>query len=90
MTDQQPQPQQQSNNVAALSKMLANLNWPTVALIVLTGGANVLTTSHQTGLNRDEIDRALKQVRDLHDAIEDTDKRQRDALAILQELRSRK
>ena len=41
---------------------LKNLNWPTVILIVLTGGGNWLTANHNAGTNRQEIEAALDHI----------------------------
>ena len=74
---EQPQPPVRGNGID-----LKTLNWPTVILILVTGGGNWLTTVG----NRNQIDytrdRVFKQVQDLHDAIEEFEKRQKEILLV--------
>jgi hypothetical protein len=47
-----------------------SLNWPTVVLVLLSGGANIFVVERgNIGIasNREEIDRSLRQIRELHD-----------------------
>jgi|SRR5215467_2901548 len=71
---------QQASNGEKLAKVLHNLNWPTVALIALTGGGNWL----QSLQNRNDLDytreKVFRQVQDLHDGLSDFEKRQRHML----------
>jgi uncharacterized protein YllA (UPF0747 family) len=50
---------------------LKNLNWPTVILILITGGGNFLATQNNSGQRQYQIDRAIEQIRELHDALDD-------------------
>ena len=78
--------QQQSApiNGEKLANLVKNLNWPTVALIALTGGGNWLATLQ----NRSEIDysrdRVFRQVQDLHDALGEFEKRQKTLLEAIE------
>jgi hypothetical protein len=96
----QEQQQPSSSSTDGVSKILTHLNWPTVALIALTGGGNFLLTNQGNNFNKEELERAIRQVKDLHNDIDQTDKRQKAAIEaleklanqnnqILQELRSR-
>jgi len=47
-----------------------SLNWPSVVLVLLSGGANIFVAERgNIGIasNREEIDRSLRQIRELHD-----------------------
>jgi hypothetical protein len=41
---------------------LTELNWPTLALILITGGGNLLTTQQAASLNHAEIERAIEEI----------------------------
>lgn len=62
------------------SKALANLNWPTVALILISGGGNLLLTQEKTSNNHAEIDRAIRQIREMHDNLGEFEKTQQQEL----------
>lgn len=74
------QQQTGATNGDKLGKILQNMNWPTVALIALTGGGNWFATLE----NRNQIDysrdRVFRQVQDLHDSLEEFEKRQKQML----------
>lgn len=59
---------------------LKNLNWPTVILVLLTGGGNFLATSQNGEALRQQQYRAYSNVDDLHKAIDDFERRQLSAL----------
>ena len=65
-----------SNGTGALAKFLNGLNPTTLIAILLMGGGNLFTTKQ----GNDEIEKAIRQVKDLHEALEETDKRQRTAM----------
>jgi chromosome segregation ATPase len=69
-----------SNGSAMLAKLLNQLNIPTLAVILLTGGGNLLATHKLSDEQKLEIKAALRQVHDLHEALDETEKRQRTAL----------
>lgn len=70
-----------SNSGNGLSKLdLKNLNWPTVILILITGGGNFLATQQNSSQRQYQVDRAIEQIRDLHGALDETQKRQRLAI----------
>ena len=66
--------------VNGASETLKSLNWPTVILILVTGGGNFLATQNNSNQRQYQIDRAIDQIRDLHQALDQTDKRQRQAI----------
>jgi len=47
---------------------LKNLNWPTVILILITGGGNFLATQNNSSQRQYQLDRAIDQIQDLHRA----------------------
>ena len=63
-----------AKNGAAALNALANLNWPTVALIILTGGTNWFTArqgaSQLSQQLTQEQQEALHKIRDVHDSLE--------------------
>lgn len=71
-----------SNGLAGLK----NLNWPTVILILVTGGGNWFATQN----NRGQIDygreQVIRQVNDLHRALDDFEQRQKRELKLLEQL----
>ena len=75
-----------NGNGEKLAKLLQGMNWPTVALVALTGGGNLMATFQ----NRSQIDygreRVMRQVNDLHEALDATERRQKEAIAHFEEL----
>jgi len=73
------------------SKKSNGLNWPTVALIIASGAGNLLTTQHGNVSIGAEQQEALRKIRELHESLDDFEKRQKEVLAnqqqILTELR---
>ena len=67
---------------------LKSLNWPTVILILVTGGGNFLATQNNSSQRQYQVDRAIEQVRELHQALDETDRRQRDYLTKVENLLS--
>jgi hypothetical protein len=65
---------------------LRNLNWPTVALIALTGGGNLLATNQNSQQRQYDYQRASSQINDLHNALDDFEKRQKQQLADLENI----
>lgn len=72
-----PQPQ---NNTTALAKLLNQLNLPTLALILLTGGGNWFATQSTSTEQKEETQRAIAQINDLHDALRAFEARQKESL----------
>jgi hypothetical protein len=68
------------NGSSALAKLLNQLNLPTLALILLTGGGNWFATEKTSTDRGQQLDQAVRQIHDLHEALDETDKRQRTAL----------
>jgi hypothetical protein len=65
------------NSSSALAKLLNQLNVPTLALILLTGGSNLFATKQAGDEGRAE---AIRQIRDLHNALDEFENRQKDIL----------
>lgn len=68
------------NSTNALAKLLNSLNLPTLALILLTGGGNWFATEKTSTDRGAQLDHAARQIRDLHEALDETEKRQRIAI----------
>lgn len=75
-----------TNNNSTLAKLLNQLNLPTLALILLTGGGNWFATERGTADRDSQFQQAFRQLRDVHDALDETDKRQRIAMENQQRL----
>jgi hypothetical protein len=67
--------EQKSNG--SVAKILENLNWPTVVLIAITGGTNFLATKDNGGQIQYQREVVVRQVADLHNALDDFEKRQK-------------
>jgi hypothetical protein len=69
-----------SGNGDKMASLVSNMNWPTVALIALTGGGSIFTSLS----NRSQIDegraQVVRQVADLHNSLEDFERRQKQML----------
>lgn len=78
-SDSEPAPKN-GNSTTALAKLLGQLNLPTLALILLTGGGNWFATEKQSTDRDSQFHQAFRQLRDVHEALEETDKRQRAAM----------
>lgn len=78
MSLEQPEPARNNNNTAA--KLLGQLNLPTLALILLTGGGNWFATEKNSSDRDSQFHQAFRQIGDLHDALDETEKRQRTAI----------
>jgi hypothetical protein len=59
---------------------LKDLNWPTVILILFTGGANLFSTQRNSADREYQVQQAVNQIRDLHNALENFEKRQKQSL----------
>ena len=66
---------------AALSKLLSQLNIPTLLSIFVMNGWNLGATNQASQTYLDEVRKALRQINELHGAIDDFEKRQKDELA---------
>lgn len=60
--------------------MLNQLNLPTLGLILLMGGGNWFATQKTGDESRSEILQAIRQVHDLHESLDDWEKRQKEGL----------
>jgi hypothetical protein len=67
-----------TGGTAGLGKLA--LNWPTVVLILVTGGGNFLATEREGAARHSDLERAFRQIGDLHDALDDSEKRQKQGL----------
>lgn len=68
------------NNTTAITKLLGQLNLPTLATILLMGGSNFFATKSTSDEQRVDTLRAVSQIHDLHDAIDGFEKRQKSVL----------
>jgi thymidylate synthase len=50
------------NSTSALAKLLSQVNLPTLALVLLTGGGNFFATEQNAQLNRHEIQKAIDEI----------------------------
>lgn len=74
---------EEGNSEPAKPKNGVVLNWPTILMILLTGGGNLLLTGNgnvKVQANGQEVDRAVRQIRDLHESLDGFEKRQKDTL----------
>jgi hypothetical protein len=69
-----------SNATGALAKLLHQLNLPTLGMIMLMGGGNFFATKTTSDEQRGDILRAIREVHELHEALDDFEKRQKQAL----------
>jgi hypothetical protein len=73
-----------ANNVAALGEVAKNMNWPTVLLILVTGGGNWFANQANTSQVRADQLHAYNQIQDLHNNLDDFEKRQKTMLSNLE------
>jgi hypothetical protein len=64
----------------------AGLNWPTLVLILLTGGGNFFATQKNAGERQFEQEQALRQIHELHAGLDDFEARQKEELARIAEV----
>jgi hypothetical protein len=64
--------------VAALD--LKNLNWPTLILILVTSGGNSFVTTQNSQQRGYEIQRALHEIHEIHQAMDGFEERQKENL----------
>jgi hypothetical protein len=69
-----------ANGTAALVKLLKQVDLPTLLVVVLFGGGNLFSTQKNSTDREHQIELALKQIRELHDAMDETEQRQHKAL----------
>jgi hypothetical protein len=74
------------NEAAATQKQTNGLNWPTVVLIIASGGGNWLATQHSGAALGAEQQQAIRQIRELHGAVDDFEGRQKQELDRMNEL----
>lgn len=74
------EPTDASNHTSAIAKLLSQVNAPTLILILLTGGGNWFATQSTSTEQKEEIQAAIRQVKELHDALSQTESRQKEAL----------
>ena len=66
-----------NKNGVSIAKILENLNWPTVVLILFTGGTNLFATHENGSQLQYQRDTVFRQVSDLHRALDEFEKRQK-------------
>ena len=71
---------EQKNGSTALAKLLNQLNVPTLAAIMLMGGGNFFATKTTSDEQRADILKAVREIHELHDALDDFEKRQKTML----------
>jgi hypothetical protein len=74
------QPNSQAGSIAALSDVAKNMNWPTLILIIVTGGGNWFSNQQNTSQLRTDQYHAYQQVQELHNNLDDFEKRQKTLL----------
>ena len=82
----EPAAQNGNSSTTALAKLLNQLNLPTLALILLTGGGNWFATEKTSSVQREETQKAISQIHDLHDAFATFEARQKEALESLNQI----
>ena len=70
----------QNAHVTALAKLLNQLNLPTLALILLTGGGNWFATERTSTEQKEELAKAFNEIHDLHSALSEFEARQKESL----------
>jgi ABC-type phosphate transport system auxiliary subunit len=75
-----------NNGSTVLAKLLNQLNLPTLAMILLMGGGNLFQGAQSSQENHREIDRAIQEVHQLYEKLDETERRQLKALANQQEI----
>lgn len=76
------------NKTNALAGLLNKLDLPTIAMILLMGGGNWLTTKAGNDLNETEIRRATQEIHDLYPKLEEAINRQKRMQETLDKLKS--
>ena len=71
---------EQKNGSTALAKLLNQLNVPTLAAIMLMGGGNFFATKTTSDEQRADTLKAVREIHELHDALDDFEKRQKTML----------
>jgi hypothetical protein len=62
------------------------LDWPTLILILVTGGGNFFATSKNSSERQFEQEQALRQIRELHASLDDFESRQKEELTRIAEV----
>ena len=70
----------QSNGANALAKLLNQLNVPTLLAVTLFGGGNFLATKSVSEEQRYDILKGIREIHDLHAALNDFESRQKQLL----------
>lgn len=68
------------NGTTALASLLNQLNLPTLALILITGGGNWFATKATSDEQRADILKAVSQIHDLHESLDEFEQRQKETL----------
>ena len=69
-----------NNELKSANSAKSGLDWPTLILILFTGGANLLGTHQGTTVLSAEQQEALGKIRELHKSIDDFEGRQKEEL----------
>jgi hypothetical protein len=77
------------NISGAVTKLLAGDNGQKLimALVILAGGGNLLNTSSNNKVDQSEIESAIKEVHELHDALDPIIKRQQEMFDDLNDIK---
>ena len=68
------------NATGGLAKILNQLNLPTLGMIMLMGGGNFFATKTSSEESRSDTLRAVREIHDLHAALDDFEERQKQIL----------
>ena len=69
-----------SNSTTAMAKLLNQLNLPTLALILISGGGNWFATERTSSEQKEELAKAFNEINELHGALNAFESRQKESL----------
>ena len=78
--NEEPPAKNSNNHTTALAKLLNQLNIPTLVAVTLMGGGNFFATKTTSSEQKDELSKALKEVHELHSALNAFESRQHESL----------
>jgi ABC-type phosphate transport system auxiliary subunit len=82
------EPKNAGNGSKALAGLLNQLNVPTLIAVMLMGGGNLFQGIQSSATNHEELERAIREVHQLYEKLDDTDSRQLQALKNQEEILS--
>ena len=77
---QPPESSNSGNGTAVLAKLLNKLNLPTLAVILLTGGGNWFATERTSQEQKEELQKAVNEIHELHASVNAFESRQKESL----------